>query len=33
LEKHGAGPDQAAALRERDWKLAIPDLMFPADRS
>lgn len=28
-----AGPDQAAGWRERDWKLAIPDLIFPADRS
>jgi hypothetical protein len=29
-----AGPEQAAAWRERDpWKGALPDLMFPADRS
>jgi hypothetical protein len=28
-----AGAEQAATWRERDWKLAIPDLIFPADRS
>lgn len=28
-----AGPEQAARWRDREWKLAIPDLMFPADRS
>ena len=28
-----AGPEQAARWRERDWKLAIPDLIFPADHS
>lgn len=28
-----AGPEQAAGWREREWKLAIPDLIFPADRS
>ncbi len=29
-----AGPHQAATWRERrDWKIAIPDLIFPADRS
>lgn len=28
-----AGPEQAAGWRRRDWKLAIPDLIFPADRS
>jgi hypothetical protein len=28
-----AGLEQAAAWRERDWKLAIPDLIFPADHS
>jgi hypothetical protein len=28
-----AGPEQAASWRERDWKLAIPDLIFPADGS
>lgn len=28
-----AGPEEAARWRERDWKLAIPDLIFPADRS
>jgi hypothetical protein len=28
-----AGPDQARAWREDGWKGALPDLMFPADRS
>jgi hypothetical protein len=28
-----AGPEQAAGWRKRGWKLAIPDLIFPADRS
>lgn len=28
-----SGPDEAARWRERDWKLAIPDLIFPGDRS
>jgi hypothetical protein len=28
-----SAPEQAAGWRQRDWKLAIPDLMFPADRS
>lgn len=28
-----AGPQQAATWRERGWNLAIPDLIFPADRS
>jgi hypothetical protein len=28
-----AGPEQAATWRERGWNLAIPDLIFPADRS
>jgi hypothetical protein len=28
-----AGPEEAARWRERDWKLAIPDLIFPDDRS
>jgi hypothetical protein len=28
-----AGPEQAAGWRGRDWKIAIPDLIFPADRS
>jgi hypothetical protein len=28
-----AGPEQAEGWRGRDWKLALPDLMFPADRS
>ena len=28
-----ASPEQAAMWRERDWKLAIPDLIFSADRS
>ncbi|MDQ6803434.1 MAG: hypothetical protein M3065_00385 [Actinomycetota bacterium] len=27
-----AGPEQAARWRGREWKLAIPDLIFPADR-
>lgn len=28
-----AGPEQASGWRGREWKLAIPDLIFPADRS
>jgi hypothetical protein len=28
-----AGPEKAAGWRERDWKLTIPDLIIPADRS
>lgn len=28
-----AGPEQAATWRERGWKGALPDLLFPADRS
>lgn len=28
-----AGPDQAAVWRQDSWRGALPDLMFPADRS
>jgi hypothetical protein len=28
-----AGAEEAASWRPRDWKLAIPELIFPADRS
>ncbi len=28
-----AGPQQAAAWRTEGWNWALPDLMFPADRS
>lgn len=28
-----AGPEQAAGWRGREWKLALPDLIFPADHA